>query len=55
MKQRHFLDLPPGKRKMQNIEASVIKGSAILTKVVNKLAVFEKDSDDALKSNIVRE
>ena len=39
-------------RKMQNIETSVIKGSVILTKVVNKLAVLEKDGDDALKASI---
>ena len=37
---------------MQNIETSVIKGSVILTKVVNKLAELENEIDEASKSSI---
>ena len=40
-------------RKMQNIETSLIKGSIILAKIVNKLAVLENDiNDDEHKSAI---
>ena len=39
-------------RKMHNIDTSIIKGSVILTKVVNKLAVLVKDGDDPSKSSI---
>ncbi|KAK3092455.1 hypothetical protein FSP39_003008 [Pinctada imbricata] len=40
-------------RKMQNIETSLIKGSIILAKIVNKLAILENDiNDDEHKSTI---
>ena len=39
-------------RKIQNIDTSVIKGSVILTKVVNKLAELENEIDEASKSSI---
>ena len=39
-------------RKMQNIETSVVKGSIILTKVVNKLADLENELDDSLKTKL---
>ena len=39
-------------RKMQNIETSVIKGSIILAKVVNKLADVENELDDTQKTKL---
>ena len=39
-------------RKMQNIETSVIKGSVILTKAVNKMADIETKVEDLLKPEV---